>query len=426
MAMSESGEGTVLDAAGELLRADGLADVGLMDVVELDGGGLGLVTALRAEHVELEALDAARPAVGARVRRRGRLEVPAGDGLLGRTIDALGRPRDGGGAIDADASAPLFPRAPSVLPASRARRFTLGLLASDLMLAPRAGASLLTVGGAPFLLDTIARHQLAAGRRVILAQPAGPRAVHQPPASLTVTGAGATSAGRWLVPWAAMAIGEALRARGYEVVVLVDGLHFWLRLAARFPHHGAPITQAGRLAARAWAGPDGSVTLVATSAGPTVRARGDCVDLVVDLDRAQRGLLPDLGTKRARPPIDVRGKARLGRLVTLLAQLEELDRRDPFAELGPELTQARRAQAALQPRAGDPVDSVEQLALLLAVLALEALPPSQIPRFVERFLARLRDDHAALLDEVRARRLIDEPDEALLRDAALALEATLG
>jgi flagellum-specific ATP synthase len=97
--------GSVVGAMGLTLSVDGIvAAVG--DLVEVDPGPQGLlaeVVAVSRERLtclplgELSGVHA-----GARVRATGRpLQVPVGEGLLGRVLDGLGRPVDGGPPLDA-------------------------------------------------------------------------------------------------------------------------------------------------------------------------------------------------------------------------------------------------------------------------------------------------------------------------------------
>src|SRR5262245_52420945 len=135
--------------------ADGLAEVAAGDVVEIDGSGRALVTALWRDHAELAPLDARPPAPNAQVRRAGPLTVPTGETLIGRIVDCLGRPLDGEPATTpAMPHRVFFPAAPPFLAPTR-KRLTMGLLVYDLQHVFPAGISLLAKGR-----TQVARHIL--------------------------------------------------------------------------------------------------------------------------------------------------------------------------------------------------------------------------------------------------------------------------
>jgi len=70
--------------------ASGLQRIAQGAVVDIEGGGRALVTALCRDHVELAPLSIVEPARHAVVHAIGPLVTPAGDDLVGRTVDCLG------------------------------------------------------------------------------------------------------------------------------------------------------------------------------------------------------------------------------------------------------------------------------------------------------------------------------------------------
>src|SRR5579864_755187 len=74
----------------------GLADAALDELLRFENGASGFVHTLEADLMSVVLLDdGATVEAGARVTRTGAvLEVPVGEGLLGRVIDPLGRPLD--------------------------------------------------------------------------------------------------------------------------------------------------------------------------------------------------------------------------------------------------------------------------------------------------------------------------------------------
>ncbi len=110
-------EGTVVVLTDGIVRIHGLADALQGEMLEFPGDTFGL--ALNLEHDSVGAVilgDYEHITEGDTVRCTGRiLEVPIGDALLGRVVDALGRPLDGKGPIEAAQTAPIEKVAPGVI-----------------------------------------------------------------------------------------------------------------------------------------------------------------------------------------------------------------------------------------------------------------------------------------------------------------------
>jgi F-type H+-transporting ATPase subunit alpha len=109
--------GTVVSVTDGICRIHGLADVSYGEMIEFPGNLFGLALNLEQDSVGAVVLgDYKSIGEGATVKTTGRiLEVPVGPQLLGRVVDALGRPIDGKGPINAAASAPIERVAPGVI-----------------------------------------------------------------------------------------------------------------------------------------------------------------------------------------------------------------------------------------------------------------------------------------------------------------------
>ncbi len=108
--------GRVIRVSDGICRVSGLADVMSGEMLALDGGLLGMVMDLESDNVGVVLLgDYTRVQEGDMVRRTERvIEVPVGEALLGRVVDALGRPLDDAGPITAWARRPIESPAPGV------------------------------------------------------------------------------------------------------------------------------------------------------------------------------------------------------------------------------------------------------------------------------------------------------------------------
>jgi len=95
--------GTVLSVGDGIARVYGVENAMAMELLEFPGGILGMVLNLEKDNVGVAILgEDIHIKEGDIVKRTGRItQVPVGDALLGRVIDATGRPIDGKGPIEA-------------------------------------------------------------------------------------------------------------------------------------------------------------------------------------------------------------------------------------------------------------------------------------------------------------------------------------
>ncbi|MGH8175568.1 MAG: HAS-barrel domain-containing protein, partial [Steroidobacter sp.] len=116
-ATEERNVGTVVTVTDGIVRVHGLADVKYGEMVEFPGGSFGLALNLERDSVGAVVLGEYKHIVeGDSVKTTGRiLEVPVGEGLLGRVVDSLGAPIDGNGPIKAARNSPLERVAPGVV-----------------------------------------------------------------------------------------------------------------------------------------------------------------------------------------------------------------------------------------------------------------------------------------------------------------------
>jgi F-type H+-transporting ATPase subunit alpha len=116
-ATEERNVGTVVTVTDGIVRVHGLADVKYGEMLEFPGGSIGLALNLEQDSVGAVVLGEYKHIVeGDSVKTTGRiLEVPVGEGLLGRVVDPLGNPIDGKGPITAARQSPIERVAPGVV-----------------------------------------------------------------------------------------------------------------------------------------------------------------------------------------------------------------------------------------------------------------------------------------------------------------------
>jgi F-type H+-transporting ATPase subunit alpha len=109
--------GTVLSAGDGIARVYGLDNAMAGELVEFDGGLRGMVLNLEEDNVGVAVMgEAHKIREGDVVRRTGRIiEVPVGDAMLGRIVDALGKPIDGKGPIESSESRQVELKAPGIV-----------------------------------------------------------------------------------------------------------------------------------------------------------------------------------------------------------------------------------------------------------------------------------------------------------------------
>jgi F-type H+/Na+-transporting ATPase subunit alpha len=109
--------GTIVSVTDGITRIHGLADARYGEMLEFPGNTFGLALNLERDSVGAVVLgDYEHLREGDQVKTTGRiLEVPVGRELLGRVVDALGRPIDGKGPINASRTAPIERVAPGVI-----------------------------------------------------------------------------------------------------------------------------------------------------------------------------------------------------------------------------------------------------------------------------------------------------------------------
>src|SRR5687768_325899 len=109
--------GVVVQVGDGVARLAGLVNVMASELLEFPGGVYALAMNLERDEVGAILLgDTQHVHEGDTVKRTGRIiEVPVGEGLLGRVVDALGRPIDGKGPLKNPKSGPVEVKAPGVV-----------------------------------------------------------------------------------------------------------------------------------------------------------------------------------------------------------------------------------------------------------------------------------------------------------------------
>ena len=148
-AATPSNEGTIVYLADGIVRIHGLAEVMNGELIEFEEGVMGMALNLERDSVGAVILgDYKLLAEGGSAKCTEKiLEVPIGEELLGRVVDALGNPIDGKGKIETKLTSPVEKVAPGVISRkSVGQPVQLGILAIDSMIPLGRGQRELIIG----------------------------------------------------------------------------------------------------------------------------------------------------------------------------------------------------------------------------------------------------------------------------------------
>src|ERR1700674_273306 len=141
--------GTVLSVADGISRIHGLENCMSLEMLELPHGVTGLALNLESDNVGAVLFGEWEKIVeGDTVKRTGALlEIPVGEGLLGRIVDPLGRPLDGKGEVSTTQTRPPEFKAPGVVQRQPVKQpMQTGLKAIDAMIPIGRGQRELIIG----------------------------------------------------------------------------------------------------------------------------------------------------------------------------------------------------------------------------------------------------------------------------------------
>lgn len=377
-------------------------------VLDLEPGRLGVILLGQSERIRL----------GETVyRTRKVVSVPVGSALLGRVVDAMGRPRDTLGPIDAVAEHPIEAEAPSILNRTQIYRpLATGIKAIDAAIPVGLGQRELIIGDrqtgkTSIAIDTMlnqARSEViciycAVGQRgdavarVIRALQNG----NMLQRSIVMSAGDEEAPGlSYVAPYAAMTMAEYFSAQGKDVLVIFDDMTHHARayrelsLLLRRPPgreafpgdifyvHARLLERAGQFGPEIGGGSITTLPVVETQAGnlsayiPTnlISITDGQIYLSPQLVRTNQFPAVDLGLSVSRVGAKAQNRtlrAVSGNLRVTLSQFEELE---DFARFGTRLDDATRARlargsavrTALRQAERDPMPAVEQLAVLVA------------------------------------------------------------
>ena len=462
--------GSVVLVGDGIARVSGLDKCEVNELVEFPNGEYGMALNLEEDTVAVVLLGSD---VGIRegdtVRRTGRVvSVPVGEAMIGRVVDALGRPIDGKGDIVSERYAPIESPAPGIIQRQPVKEpLQTGIKAIDSMIPIGRGQRELIIGDRQTGKTTIASDTIInqKGKDVICIYVAiGQKrsTVANLVQSLTEAGAmsytivvSATASElsplQYIAPYSGCAMGEYFMHQGKHVLIIYDDLskhavaYRAISLLIRRPPgreaypgdvfylHSRLLERAAQLSPELGGGSLTALPIIETQAGDV---SAYIPTNVISITDGQIYLQSELFFQGQRPAVDVGisvsrvgGDAQTkamkqvaGNLRLDLASYQELAGFTQFGSDLDEATQkqlthgARMTELLKQPRY-KPFEVGEQIVTLFAGNEgfLDDLEIADVLPFRAELVEYMDNGFGSLLDKVRAKKIDDDTKAELLR-----------
>ena len=240
---AEANVGEVISTADGIVQIYGLEEAMYGELLDFGEGTLGMALNLETDSVGAVVLgDAGHIKEGQKVKTTGRiLEVPVGEGLKGRVIDALGRPLDGKGEIKSDGFSAIEVVAPGVIDRQSVDQpVQTGLKSIDVMVPIGRGQRELIIGDrqtgkTAIAIDTIIHQKnsnitcvyVAVGQKqstvaTVVRQLEEADALKN---TIVVSATAAEAASlQFIAPYSGCTMGEYFRDRGEDALIIYDDL----------------------------------------------------------------------------------------------------------------------------------------------------------------------------------------------------------
>ena len=461
--------GRIVQVADGVATVSGLPQARFNELLAFPGDVYGLAFNLDVEEIGCVLMgDEIDLAAGDPVRLTGEvISVPVGDALLGRVVDALGRPLDGEGAIEAVRYDPVEQDAAPILSRSPVtQQLVTGIKAIDALVPIGLGQRELIVGDratgkTSIAVDTMLNQRrsgiiciyVAIGQKVSTVKRVTEtlRRNNMMEQTVVVSADADDSPGLlYVAPYAATTMGEYFMRQGRNVLVVYDDLtrharaYRELSLLLRRPpgreaFPGDIFFIHSRLLERAThldeASGGGSLTAIPIVETQAKNMSAYIPTNLISITDGQIFLDPDLFYKGVKPPIHagksvsrVGGKTQLPAIRTAVKQLRlayaqfaELELFTRFGgtvekETQKKIERGRRIREVLKQGRLAPVSGGQQVLILLSVDrgAIDRVPLERVQTFAGALCERVAPTHRELMDKIeQGGTLSDEEWDAL-------------
>jgi F-type H+/Na+-transporting ATPase subunit alpha len=468
--MSETG--TVLSVGDGIARVYGVENAMAMEMLEFPGGIFGLCLNLEEDNVGVAIMgDDTKIKEGDVVKRTGRIaEIPVGDAVLGRVIDAVGNPLDGKGPIEATEYRRIEMVAPGVIARQPVKEpMYTGIKAIDAMTPIGRGQRELIIGDrqvgkTAIGVDAIINQKdsgvfciyVAVGqKKSTVAQVVDVLRRHGAMEYTTVVAACASDPAtqQYIAPYAGCAIGEYYRDRGQHALIIYDDLskqavaYRQVSLLLRRPpgreafpgdifyNHSRLLERAAKLNNELGGGSLTALPIIETQAGDV---SAYIPTNVISITDGQVYLEPGLFFSGIRPAINVGlsvsrvgGSAQTkamrkvaGSLRLDMAQFRELE---AFAQFGSDLDKAtqrqlnrgRRLVEVLKQPQYQPMSAEKQVMILAAGTYgyLDDWPVEEVSAYEKQMIEFMEAKHGDILAEIKEKGQISDDLEGKIKKA---------
>ena len=463
--------GTVIQVADGIARVHGLEKAMQGELLEFPGEVFGMVMNLEEDNVGAVLLSANKNiSEGDTVKTTGRVvEVPVGDAMLGRVVNALGQPIDGKGPIKTDKSRPIERVASGVI--SRKSVDTplqTGIKAIDAMVPIGRGQRELIIGDrqtgkTAIAIDTIINQKGQGVNCIYVAIGQKASTVANIVKSLTEYGAMdyttvvASTASelaplQYIAPYAGCAIGEEWMEEGKDELVIYDDLskhataYRTLSLLLRRPPgreaypgdvfylHSRLLERAAKLNDELGGGSLTALPIIETQAGdvsayiPTNVISITDGQIYLETEMFNSGFRPainaGLSVSRVGGAAQTKAMKKAAGSVRIdLAQYREMEVFTQFSSdlddnTKKQLAHGRALMELLKQPLGNPFSMAEQVITLVAANAhlFSDVPIPEIKKFRIDLLKFIEQEHIEIIGELEASKdLTDETREAIVK-----------
>ncbi len=463
--------GTVLSVGDGIARIYGVENAMAMELLEFPGGIMGMVLNLESDNVGVAVLgEVTHIKEGDIVRRTGKIaQIPVGEAVLGRVIDATGAPLDGKGPIDTD----VFRRIEMIAPGVVSRQpvnepLYTGIKAIDAMTPIGRGQRELIIGDrqigkTAIAVDAIIRQKGTGVKCIYVAIGQKKSTVAQVVENLKRQGAlsytcvvmacaSDPATLQYIAAYSGCSIGEYFRDRGQDALIIYDDLskqavaYRQISLLLRRPpgreafpgdifyNHSRLLERAARVSKELGGGSLTALPIIETQAGDV---SAYIPTNVISITDGQVYLEPSLFYSGVRPAVNVGlsvsrvgGAAQVkamkqvaGSLKLDLAQYRELA---AFAQFGSDLDKATKFQLERGVRLVEllkqpnlkPMSLSEQVVSLFAGTRgfLDKYEVNKVRKYEEELLSFVETRHPEVLREIEEKKAISPELEKRMRE----------
>ena len=470
--------GTIITVGDGIALIYGLQNAMAGELLRFPGDIYGMVLNLEEEHVGAVLMgDDSNIREGDEVKRTGRIvEVPVGDGMLGRVVNALGQAIDGGEPIKSDKFRPVERVAPGVMTRKSVHQpIQTGLKIIDSMIPIGRGQRELIIGDrqtgkTAIAIDTIINQKnnnvkciyVAIGQKAsTVAQIVEKLRSHGAMEYPTIVSSTASEPAplQYIAPYAGCAIGEDWMENGDDVLIVYDDLskhavaYRTMSLLLKRPPgreaypgdvfylHSRLLERAAKLNDELGAGSLTALPIIETQAGDI---SAYIPTNVISITDGQIFLQTELFNSGVRPAVDsglsvsrVGSAAQIkamkqvsGSLKLELAQFREMQ---AFAKFGSDLDAAttetlahgERLTKLLIQNQYDPLPVTHQVLSLFAAKNkfLKPVKVEDVQMYEKEMLKYMERNHADILTEIEEKQALDDALSANIKAALQAFEA---